>query len=969
MYLCLCALVAVTASAQATLTGGKSARACIDLSGTWRFEIDRGDVGVGEKWFNRTLADNISLPSSMNESRKGDDVTLHTQWTASIYDSSFFFNPRMAKYRAPENLKLPFWLTPVKYYVGAAWYQREVDVPKSWKGRRVTLFLERPHIESTLWVNGRPVGTENSLSAPHVFDVTALLKAGKNTLTLRISNRIPERAPYDVGKDSHSVTDQTQGNWNGVVGKLELRATPSTYIDDVQIFPNVQRKEVAVKVTIAGQHTGGKYSLGFTLESFNHDTSKQAPHRIFVEAVENGNTPLPSTTEYTLKMGDDCLLWDEFHPSLYKLTVRLTAKTGADAFEAQLGMREFTVEGKDFFVNGRKTMLRGTVENCDFPLTGYAPMSVEEWLRVFCICKNFGLNHMRFHSYCPPEAALQAADLTGFYLQVEGPTWPNHGSSLGDGRPVDAYLWSEAQRIVKQYGSYASFCMFAIGNEPRGRWVPWVSKFVDYWKAEDPRRVYTGASVGQSWAWQPRSQYHVKAGARGLDWARQPETVSDYRARIDTIAAPYVSHETGQWCVFPDFREVDKYTGVMRAKNFELFREDLKDRNMGDLSGAFLMASGKLQALCYKHEIEKTLRTPGYAGFQLLSLNDYSGQGTALVGVLNVFFEEKGYINAEQFRRFCAPTVLLARMEKFVFKNSEALTASVEVAHFGEKSLKSQPATWLVKDALGQVVREESLAPKDIEIGSCQALGAVRLDLKAFEKAQKLTLEVRLDDQNISNSWDFWVYPAVLPTVDTSQVLIAESLTNEVKRALEQGGKVLLLLDGKVEQGKDVVQHFTPSFWNTSWFKMRPPHTEGSLIRSFHPIFADFPTDFYTDLQWWELAQKGQVMELTCFPADFQPIVQPIDTWFINRKLGTLFEANVGNGKMVVCSMNLRRDLEKRIAARQLLYSIAKYMQSGKFFPEKTVELSLIEDLTRKAGERLNVETHDAPDELKNVTL
>jgi hypothetical protein len=956
------------------LTGLNAQNRVLDLSGQWRFAIDRNDSGIAEKWFTKPLSDNIYLPGSMAENRKGDDVTLHTQWTASIYDSTFFFNPRFAKYRIQENLKLPFWLMPLRYYVGAAWYQKTVEIPKSWKNQRVVLFLERPHIVSMIWVNNQQVGTENSLSVPHVFDLTKFLKTGKNTITIRIDNRIPERSPYNVGKDSHSVTDQTQGNWNGIVGKIELRSTPTTYIDDMQIFPDIKNNRVKVKMKFSGNEKIKKIDCKIELiahyPNFNENISELLTTQSIVEDISKGEISNQEEKIFE-KENSRFALWDEFHPNLYKLTVKITTENGIDTKELTFGMREFSIEGKNFYVNGRKTMLRGTVENCDFPLTGYAPMDVESWVRVFRICKNFGLNHMRFHSYCPPEAALQAADITGFYLQVEGPTWTNHGSSLGDGLPVDNYLWNEAQRIVNQYGNYASFCMFAIGNEPRGRWVQWVSKFVDYWKATDTRRVYTGASVGQSWAWQPRNQYHVKAGARGLEWGRQPETLTDYRQRIDTISVPYVSHETGQWCVFPDFTEIPKYTGVMRARNFELFREDLQSRGMGDLEHDFLMASGKLQALCYKHEIEKTLRTPDYAGFQLLALNDYSGQGTALVGVLNVFFEEKGYINAEQFRHFCAPTVLLARMKKFVFKNDENFTADIEVAHFGENVLKNQKVIWRIKDNLGAIIYEKQFLPQDITIGNCQHLEKIELPLAVIagvispKQAQKFTLEVAFSDKNISNSWDFWVYPAELPKIDTTQIYITQNIDNQTQKVLEQGGKVLLLLNEKITQGREVVQYFTPSFWNTSWFKMRPPHTEGSLIRNFHPIFADFPTDFYTDLQWWELTNRAQVMELTDFPADFQPIVQPIDTWFINRKLGTLFEANVANGKIVVCSFDLKNKLDERIVARQLLYSIEKYMNSNKFFPEKNVDFQIIQNLTTKAGENITFTTKDAPDELK----
>ena len=928
----------------------------IDLSGNWRFEMDRNDVGVTEKWFSKSLQDNIYLPGSMAENRKGDDVTLNTQWTASIYDSTFFFNPRLAKFRKPDNLKLPFWLSPVKYYAGAAWYQKEVVIPSDWKNSRVVLFLERPHTETRLWINDTEVGMQNSLSVPHQFEISQYLRKGKNRITLCIDNRTKD---IDVGKDSHSITDQTQGNWNGVVGRLELQSMPRTFIEDIQVYPDLKNKRAVVKINIQGKAAG---TVALNCESFNSEKF----HKIPVVSNTFLTTENNTSVELELPMGDDFLTWNEFHPNLYKLTATLTTKQGIDTRETRFGMREFTITGKYMYINGQKTVLRGTVENCVFPLTGYAPMDEKSWERVFRICRSFGLNHIRFHSYNPPEAAMKAADVVGFYLQPEGPSWPNHGSSLGDGRPVDKYLWEEAHQIVKLYGNYPSFCLFAIGNEPRGRWVPWVSKFVNYWKEKDNRRVYTGASVGGSWAWQPASQFHVKAGARGLEWGRMPESNSDFSERIDTVSQPYVSHETGQWCVFPDFSEISKYTGVMKARNFELFREDLTDRGMGDQAASFLMASGKLQALCYKHEIEKTLRTPGYAGFQLLSLNDYSGQGTALVGVLNAFWEEKGYINAAEFRRFCAPTVLLARMDKFVFKNNENLKANIEISHFGEDVLKGKQTEWKVKNSLGKIISKGILSAKDIQIGNCQQLGEIHLPLSFVKEAEKLILEVTLNGTDISNDWEFWVYPESLPVVDNTTVYMCDTLDEKSKTVLKNGGSVLLQLAGKVTQGKDVVQYLVPSFWNTSWFKMRPPHTTGILINDFHPVFKDFPTDYYSNLQWWELAHRSQVMELADFPKSFQPIVQPIDTWFINRRLAMLFEAKVGNGKIMVCSVDIQKDPDKRFVASQLRYSILKYMNSNLFLPENEVTLEMIGNLSIKRGEWLDMSiTRDAPDELK----
>jgi hypothetical protein len=924
----------------------------LDLQGTWRFAIDRADAGESGRWYAKALEDRITLPGSMGENRKGDEITLETQWTGSIFDSTYYFNPRLAEYRTPDNIHIPFWLTPAKHYVGAAWYQRDVEVPADWGERHVTLFLERAHWETRVWINDREVGMQNSLSVPHVYDVGAYLRPGRNTITVRVDNRLKE---INVGVNSHSVSDHTQGNWNGITGRIELQSRPKTHIADMQVYPDPAGKKAVVELSIAGTESG---TVTLQAQSFNSDRN----HRPGVVSAPFTPRRGTATVRVELPMGDDFLLWDEFEPNLYRLTASIETADGTDERQTRFGMRQFTIEGKWFYVNGRKTMLRGTVECCSFPLTGYPPMDVDSWVRIFEICRSYGLNHMRFHSYCPPAAALEAADLVGFYLQPEGPSWPNYTTSLGDGLPSDDYLWEEAHRIVREYGNSPSFCMFAIGNEPRGRnWIEWVGNFVDYWKEKDTRRVYTGAS---GWPGQTRTQFQVMQSARGLRWNERPESRSIYPA-IANFDIPFVSHEAGQWCVFPDFTEIKKYTGVMRARNFELFREDLQNRNMGNLSSDFLMASGTLQALCYKNEIEKKLRTPGYAGFQLLSLNDFPGQGSAIIGVLNVFWEEKGYIDAEAFRRFCAPTVLLSRMEKFVFESDETLHADIEVSHFGAAPLSNVVTHWALKDAWGGTIASGELPARDLTIGECQQLGSVDIPLGFVDRAQKFNLEVSFDNgERVINDWDVWVYPAELTEPEMNGIYVTDVVDEQARAVLAEGGSVLLLLAGKVEQGKDVVQYMTPSFWNTSWFKMRPPHTEGALINDFHPVFRDFPTDFHSDIQWWELVQRAQVMELNNFPAEFQPIMQPIDTWFINRKLGMLFEARVGAGKILVCSADITSDPAGRPVARQLNYSIRKYMNSNLFLPEHTVDLSLIEDLSRAQGERLHILNINAPQDI-----
>lgn len=928
------------------------------LSGKWAFQIDREDKGVREEWFNKTLNDRINLPGSMPEKLKGDDVTVRTKWTGSLYDSSYYFNPYMEKYRIDGQVKLPFFLTPDKHYVGVAWYQKKVTVPDNWKGERIVLFLERPHIETTVWINHREVGMRNSLCVPHVYDLTSYVTPGKSCLvTIRVDNRIKE---INVGPDSHSITDQTQGNWNGIVGKIELQSTPEVFFEDIQVYPDLAGKKALVRMNVRAS-SSAKGEIALSARSFNTNVNHEIAPVYQTVTVRKGDNPL----EMELPMGQNFLTWDEFSPALYRLTATLKNGKQIETKQVQFGMREFTINGKWFYVNGRKTMLRGTVENCDFPLTGYAPMDVASWERVFRICRNYGLNHMRFHSFCPPEAAFIAADLVGFYLQPEGPSWPNHGPKLGNGQPIDKYLMDETIALTKAYGNYASYCMLACGNEPSGRWVNWVSKFVDYWKATDPRRVYTGASVGGSWQWQPHNQYHVKAGARGLTWAeRQPESMSDYRAKIDTVKQPYVSHETGQWCVFPDFNEIRKYTGVNKARNFEIFRDILEDNDMSGQAHDFMMASGKLQAICYKHEIEKTLRTPDYAGFQLLALNDYSGQGTALVGVLNVFFEEKGYIDAEKFRRFCSPTVPLARIPKFAYTGDETFHADIEVAHFGVMPLRGARTVYTVKDKYGKVYAHGVVGSGNIPIGNLISLGSVDLKLDAVDTPRKLNLEIRIENTDAVNDWDFWVYPARVEPAE-GDVYITDTLDERAISVLKQGGKVLITAAGKVSYGKEVVQHFTPVFWNTSWFKMRPPHTTGIFLNEYHPLFKEFPTEYHSNLQWWELLNKAQVMQFTNFPGNFQPIVQSIDTWFISRKLGVLFEANVLNGKLMMTSMDITSQPEKRVVARQMYKAILDYMNSDGFRPSATVSLEQVQELFTKVAGNVKSYTKDSPDELK----
>ncbi len=565
----------------------------ISLKGTWQFQTDPKDIGIKQNWYQTKLNDVVNLPGSMRDNDKGDKPTLYTKWTGSIYDSSWYFRPDMAKYRQEDNLKFPFWLTPNKHYVGAAWYQREVEVPADWKEREIKLFLERPHWETTVWVDSFKIGMQNSLSAPHRYDLSKVLTSGSHIISIRVDNRIKD---INVGPDSHSITDQTQGNWNGIIGDIFLKSTSPVFFDDIKLFPDIKNKSVKAEILLNNTFEK-EVSAKIKLNAKSFNSKEEQIIKPFVKEVniKKGKSHI----EIVYPMGKNIQLWDEFHPALYRMTAVISDESGnTDEREIEFGMRSFSINGTRFEINNRPVFLRGTVENCVFPLTGYPPTDVASWDRVFTICKNYGLNHMRFHSWCPPEAAFEAADKLGFYLDVEGPSWANHGVTLGDGLPIDQYIYDETDLILDAYGNHSSFCMMAYGNEPAGQnQAEYLGKLVNHWKAEDNRRVYTSASIGKSWPLVPESQFIVRSEPRGLPWEKRPQSIFDYSNKIEKYTVPYVVHEMGQHCAFPDFKEIKKYTGVYKAKNFELFNEELAKNHMGDQAEDFLMASGNCR-LC-----------------------------------------------------------------------------------------------------------------------------------------------------------------------------------------------------------------------------------------------------------------------------------------------------------------------------------------------------------------------------------
>ena len=936
--------IAVQLLASYSVLAQRSSDNIIDLKGTWYFRLDSTDAGEKEEWFNKNLVDKIILPGSLTTNNIGNDISINTHWTGDIVDSSFFKKPEYAKYREPGNFKVPFWLQPTKYYKGAAWYQKEVTIPASWNKKHIKLFLERCHWKTTVWVDDSETYSQLSLGAPHEYDLSALLSPGKHRITICIDNRVHE---VNVGSNSHSISDHTQSNWNGMVGKLMLIEQPALHIENVKLFPDIHKKQVTAVIDYKKNNDAlvkAQISLKATSGNKNSETLKAL-------SIEKDLRENAGTISISYPMGNTPLLWDEFNPNLYNMHISLQSGNESDEKNIAFGMREFVTDKTQFIINGRPIFLRGTLECAVTPITGYPSTENNFWKNVFTVAKSYGLNHLRFHSWCPPEAAFNAADSAGFYLQVECSSWANQGATIGDGAPLDTFIYNESERIVNNFGNHPSFCMMTYGNEPAGKHhKEYLTKFVEYWKQKDNRHLYTSAS---GWPVIDENDYNSTpdpriqawgAGLKSIINSQPPSTSYDWNNIIAKWQHPTVSHEIGQWCVYPDFKEIEKYTGVLKAKNFEIFRDFLKENGMQHLEDSFLLASGKLQALCYKADIEAALRTKGFGGFQLLGLNDFPGQGTALVGVVNAMWGDKGYINGKEYSLFCNNVVPLVRFPKMIYTNDETISAPVEIANYGKAEIKNGKAGWLIKNKEGKVLFHGILNAADIAFGNGINIGEIKASLSSVTTAEQLTVEVSVNDY--TNTWQIFVYPKKLPAVQN--VYTTQILNEKALQVLNNGGNVLLnLKQGTLAKNKggDIPIGFSSIFWNTAWTHGQAPHTLGILCNPKHAALKYFPTEYYSDYQWWDAMSHSNTIMLDSVAKHIQPIVRVIDDWFTARPLGLLFECKVNKGKLIVSGIDLTTNIEERPEAKQLLYSLEKYMASDQFNPTQQIDIEKLQSL------------------------
>ncbi|HEU4391445.1 MAG TPA: glycoside hydrolase family 2 TIM barrel-domain containing protein, partial [Blastocatellia bacterium] len=862
----LFALTAIGVVCSLPLTNGSAAvNGPLYLAGEWRFALDRSNTGIADQWFAKDLTDRIKLPGILQSQGYGDEISTSTPWVLSLYDRFWYLREEFKPYTKPGNTKVPFLSQPPRHYIGAAWYQRDVEIPSDWRGRRVVLTLERPHWETTVWLDEQRVGSNNSLVAPHTYDF-GIVAPGRHRLTIRIDNRM--LLPYRP--DAHSVSDSLGSSWNGIAGKIELISTTPVWIDDAQLYPDVAKKSALLKAKI-GNLTGrpgkGMLSAGAATAEATWD--------------EKGGS-----AQLEVSLGPDAKQWDEFNPALQRLTLRIDGGGADDSREIVFGLREFRAAGTDFVINGRKTYLRGTHHGGDFPLTGYPPTDVDYWRKLLQTCRDWGLNHIRFHSFCPPEAAFVAADEIGFYLQPEAGMW----NQISPGTEIERMMYEETERMIKAYGNHPSFVLMSPSNEPGGRWKESLPKWVSYFREKDPRRLYT---TGTGW-----SLIDTPGPVDGADYLAvhrigqnmlRKESAwfgRDYRNSLRGVNVPVASHEVGQWCAYPDYGVIKKFTGYMRPGNYEIFRDSMAGHGLLERDKDFAWASGRFQLACYKEEIEANLRTPGLDGFQLLDLHDYLGQGTALVGLLDAFWEPKNYVAAREFRRFCNTTVPLARLKTRVFTAADRFEADVEVAHYGAEPILNAAAIWRIVDAGGSIIANGDWPARTIPVGKNIALGKVMVDLSKLTAPGSYKLIVGIEGTEFENDWTFWVYPAVgavssvrppanATAIDAKDVLVTGSW-DKAKSGLAAGGKVLFLTGNANLDWTCPPLDNVPVFWNRlmgpAWSRML-----GLWIDANHPAMARFPTEVSCDWQWTEIVRGVRAVNMDRLPRELQPIVQGID--------------------------------------------------------------------------------------------
>lgn len=894
----------------------------IDLSGLWQCEIRH----EGE-----TLTAPITIPGTLDESGIGFQDAGGYAWHPDADVASDMAEESCIATR----------LTRRHTYEGAARITRTVtaDIPE---GKRVFLDVERSR-HLTLSVNGQPVPCrgEASISTPYVFELTGML-TGKDTLTLTADNSYPGW-PHDAIVYSSAATDETQTNWNGLLGYVRLRVEEPVFLSDLRVYPTADGLRVCAEIDASQPYTGT-----LTLTS----PALMSPCAVQVD-VQPGTQTL---TADALPLRPDVRLWDLEEGHLYDLSAALSC---GNERTVRFGIRHFggNADGR-LTLNGRVIFLRSEANCAEFPETGHPPMDVAEWTRILLIYRSYGVNCMRFHSHIPPDAAFTAADELGMLMQPELSHW-NPQTAFED-EASQRYYRAELIAALRMLANHPSFVMLTYGNELAAGDVghAYMDELTALAHSLDSTRLYANASNGEyggrgcdgqsdfctAQSFFDKTLRATSAGMKGHLNECYPSARTDYTSAMAalrrTYAKPVFTFEVGQYEVLPDFDELADFHGVTRPDNYELIRKRVHARGLDGVWKRYVEATGELSLLCYREEVEAVLRTERLSGISLLGLQDFPGQGTALVGMLNAHLQPKPFAFAqpERFRAFFTDVLPLALLERYTYEAGDVLSADVKLANYARRPLTGCLSYTLSGDGFHA---EGTLPEVTAPVGGLTPLGTLTIRLEGIPRSAKLTLTLSFG--GAQNQYPLWVYPPCKP-VCPEGVHECRVLDDAARAVLARGGVVYLSPASTKEALPSSIQgQFSTDFWSVGTFSFQEGGM-GQLIDASHPLFADFPTDAHTDWQWWPMANRRAII----LPGRYEAIITELDSYAHLRPMAQLLECRCGGGRLLLSSMGLQ-DMQQYPECRALLHSIYRYLSSADFAPRQELPVQAVDALVRDA--------------------
>ncbi len=888
-----------------------------DLSGVWQCTTAEG-------------AYQVSLPGTLDTNGVGHADSVAAPWHPDEHCNDALSSASVIATR----------LTRKHTYEGPAVFMRELAFALP-QGKRIFLECERTR-HLSLRVNGRSVPhfLPPSISSPNIFEVTGLLN-GQDKLELICDNSYPGW-PHDDIVFSSAATDETQTNWNGMIGYLRLRVQEPVFIHDLRVYPHGDTVDVIAEISADRAWQG---NLRIESDAFKEPA----------ELAAQGESGFAQIRMTGLRLRGDVRRWDEGEGNCYALTASL----GADAQTVSFGVRDFAACDGRLTLNGRNIFLRSEANCAVFPETGHPPMDVGSWKEILAVYKSYGVNCMRFHSHCPPIAAFAAADELGMLMQPELSHWnPRNAFESEESR---AYYRAELEGILRMLANHPSFVMLSFGNELHmgigGQ--AYADSLLALARSIDPTRLYASGSnnhYGQKGE-NPADDYYTSFCYHAHDmratsspmtgWLneRYPDLRTDYAPAMAEIRKacdqPVVSFEVGQYEILPDFDELADFNGVTVPDNLRLIKEKVKAAGLAPRWKEYVRATGELSLLCYRAEIEAALRTEGMSGISLLGLQDFPGQGTALVGMLNSHLNPKPYAFArpERFARFFRDALPLVLLPRMTYVSGEALQAHVCFANYSKKAIEGA-AKWSLCGEGVSLCGE--FAPVSAQCGGLTDIGTLRIPLCGIQRAVKLTLTVSL--RACRNDYSIWVYPDE-EIACPENVYECRSLDERALDVLRSGGTVFLAPDSTQEAlPKSIRSQFSTDFWSVGTFPAQPGGM-GQLIDASHPIFAHFPTDMHTNWQWWPMASQRAVI-LPDELRGIKPIVTLMDSYAYLRRMAQLMECRCGGGRLLLCTMGLH-NLMQYPEARALLRAIYRYMGSERFAPEDEIAPEVIFGLVK----------------------